>query len=106
MPLPTAILYHGTLPAANNVQKSNMILWKQGPRFPQGLNKFSLLFVFPKLLGATKLKKPTPRQLEGMERDLASEEPLQHGVMRLLARKRMRYAMFRANQKNCFEASI
>lgn len=45
-PLPVAILYHTRLlgsQAANKTQKSNLILWEQSPRFPQGLNKFSLL---------------------------------------------------------------
>lgn len=46
MPLPIAFLHHTRLlcsQAANTTQSSNLILWEQGPRFPQGLNKFSLL---------------------------------------------------------------
>lgn len=46
MPLPVAILNH-TRPlcshAANTTQKSNLILWEQGPTYPQGLNTFSRL---------------------------------------------------------------
>lgn len=90
MPFPTAILYHTRLlclQAANKTQKSNVILWKQGPRFfHQGLNL--VYFCIPKGAGHNKVEehiKTNTQTAEGIERDWASEELLQHGGMWLLA---------------------
>lgn len=83
MPLPVATLHHTRplcLQAANMTQKSNLILWEQGPMFPQGLNKFSQLLYTPKLVGLYEVEESintTTQTSEGMEGDLVSGELLQ-----------------------------
>lgn len=63
-----------------SAQKSNLILWEQGPMFPQGLNKFSQLLYTPKLVGLYEVEESintTTQTSEGMEGDLVSGELLQ-----------------------------
>jgi len=83
-PLPVAILHHTRplcLQAANMTQKSNLILWEQGPTFPQGLNKFSRL-LYSQTCGALEVEESintTTQTSEGMEGDLVPGELLQQG---------------------------
>ena len=84
MPLPVAILHYTRLlclQAAYKTQKPNLILWEQGPRFPQGLNKF-VYFCIPKLVGLYKVEESIntyTQTWEEMGRDLVSDELLQQG---------------------------
>lgn len=84
MSLPVAILHYTRLlclQAAYKTQKPNLILWQQGPRFPQELNKL-VCFCIPKLVGLYKVQESIniyTQTWEGMERDLVSEELLQQG---------------------------
>lgn len=109
MPLPVAILYHTRLLLylnTANIQRSNLILWRQSPRFPQGFNKLSQLLYFQSC-GPQHRWRNIKTNTEWMRRDLASQELVQQqGGMWLLAYSELNKQCSRAHQENCFAVII